>query len=367
MKFFKELLEKADITINGSQPWDIQVHHPRLASRVIRQGSLGLGEAYMDGWWDAEQLDEFFNKVLRQKLDEKVKVTLPNTYQYLKASLLNLQNRRRSTQNVQHHYDIGQDLYTAMLDKRMVYTCALWDGAQNLDEAQEAKLDTVCRKLKLKGGERILDVGCGWGSFANYAAEKYDVHVTGVTLSKNQAAYAEEKSKGLPVEIRLQDYRDVKEKFDHIVSLGMMEHVGYKNYKTYISVIRHLLKDNGLFLLQVIGRDTSARKADPWISKYIFPHGMLPSIQQIGRALETKMVMEDWQNYGPNYDKTLLAWFKNFDTHWNQLRDRYDDRFYRMWKYYLLSCAGAFRSRTAHLWQIVLSKDGIPGGYQPIR
>jgi len=367
MEFFEKLLEKADIRINGSRPWDIRIHHPKLGQRVIRQGSLGLGEAYMDGWWDAEELDEFFNKILRHKLDERVKITFSNTYQYLKASLLNLQSRRRATQNVQHHYDIGQDLYTAMLDKRMVYTCALWDDAQDLDEAQEAKLDIVCRKLKLQRGDRILDVGCGWGSFAKYAAEKYDVHVTGVTLSKNQAEYAEKINKGLPVEIRLQDYRDVREKYDHIVSLGMMEHVGYKNYRTYMTVMRSLLKENGLFLLQVIGRDTSARKADPWISKYIFPHGMLPSIQQIGRALEKRMVMEDWQNYGPHYDKTLIAWFDNFDRHWDELRDRYDERFYRMWKYYLLCCAGAFRSRTAHLWQIVLSRDGIRGGYQPVR
>lgn len=367
MKYLENLLDQADVHINGSRPWDIQVHNPRLYNRILHRGSLGLGESYMDGWWDAESPDEFFNKILRHKLDDKVKITAANVYRYVKAIFVNLQTPKRASKSILHHYDIGQDLYEAMLDKRMVYTCALWNQAKNLDEAQEAKLELVCQKLRLKPGDRILDIGCGWGSFARFAAERYDVHVTGVTLSPNQVQYAQNSCKNLPVEIRLQDYRAVDEKFDHIVSLGMMEHVGYKNYDTYMKVIRSLLKEKGLFLLQVIGRDTSARKADPWINKYIFPDGMLPSIRQIGQAIEKKLVMEDWQNFGPHYDKTLLEWFQNFDSNWEQLKTRYDDRFYRMWKYYLLCCAGAFRSRTAHLWQIVLSKNGIPGGYEPVR
>lgn len=367
MKYFEKLLNQADVHVNGSRPWDIQIHNPRLYNKILRRGSLGLGESYMDGWWDAESPDEFFNKILRYKLDDKVKITADNVYRYVKATFVNLQTPKKASKSILHHYDIGQDLYEAMLDKRMVYTCALWNQAKNLDEAQEAKLDLVCKKLRLKPGDRILDIGCGWGSFARFATERYDVHVTGVTLSRNQAQYAQNSCKDLPVEIRLQDYRAVDEKFDHIVSLGMMEHVGYKNYATYMKVIRNLLKEKGLFLLQVIGRDTSARKADPWISKYIFPHGMLPSIRQIGHAIEERLVMEDWQNFGPHYDKTLLAWFRNFDSNWNQLKTRYDDRFYRMWKYYLMCCAGAFRSRTAHLWQIVFSKNGIQGGYKPVR
>lgn len=367
MKQIIGLLQDAGIVVNGNRPWDIQIKNNRLYSRIIRQGSLGLGESYMDGWWEVERLDEFFYRILKNKLDEKFTLNPQNIIQYLKASVLNLQTRHKASSSISHHYDIGHDLYSAMLDKRMVYTCAFWENANNLDEAQEAKLDLVCQKLHLQPGDHILDIGCGWGSFARFASEKYGVQVTGITISKNQARYGREICAGLPVDIRLQDYRDIDEKYDKIVSLGMMEHVGYKNYKTYTETIARSLKDDGLCLIQVIGRNVSARKADAWISKYIFPNGMVPSIKQIGKALENTLVMEDWHNFSAYYDYTVLAWFDNFDRHWAELKTNYSDRFYRMWKYYLLSCAGAFRARTNQLWQIVLSKDGIEGGYKPIR
>ncbi|MBY5960022.1 cyclopropane fatty acyl phospholipid synthase [Membranicola marinus] len=367
MKQVIRLLREADITVNGDQPWDIHIKNKKVYNRVIRKGSLGLGESYMDGWWEVEQLDAFFDRVLRSKLDEKFTRTPQNMIRYLKAWALNLQTKSKASSSIIHHYDIGHDLYRAMLDKRMVYTCAFWDNATTLDEAQEAKLDLICQKLNVKSDDHILDIGCGWGSFARFAAEKYGARVTGVTISKDQAKYGRQLCEGLPVEIRLQDYRDVSEKYDKIVSLGMMEHVGQKNYKTYLNTAARALKDDGLFLIQVIGRNTSAYKADAWISKYIFPNGMLPSIKQIGKALENTFVMEDWHNFGPYYDKTLMAWFDNFDHHWDELKNNYSERFYRMWKYYLLSCAGAFRSRSNQLWQIVLSKEGIEGGYQPLR
>ena len=366
MKQIIGLLNDAGITVNGDRPWDIQIFNNRVYNRIVRQGSLGLGESYMDGWWDVPQLDEFFYRILRNKLDEKFTVNPQNIILYLKASLLNLQTRKKASSSITHHYDIGHDLYSVMLDKRMVYTCAYWANANNLDEAQEAKLDLVCQKLYLQPGERVLDIGCGWGSFARFAAEKYGVSVTGITISKEQARYARENCAGLPVEIRLQDYRDLGEKYDKIVSLGMMEHVGYKNYKTYMETIARSLRDDGLCLIQVIGRNDSARKADAWISKYIFPNGMVPSIRQIGKSLENTMVMEDWHNFSAYYDHTVLAWFENFDSHWNDLKNNYSDRFYRMWKYYLLSCAGSFRARANQLWQIVLTKDGLVGGYKPI-
>lgn len=367
MDHIEKILNQAGIEINGSNPWDIQVHNPKLYNRVIRQGSLGLGESYMEGWWDAEKPDEFFTKILRNKIDEKFAMTPGNILRYLKALFLNLQTKSRASKSIIHHYDIGEDLYEAMLDARRVYTCAYWKEAGNLEEAQEAKLDLICRKLRIKAGDHILDIGCGWGSFARYAAEKYGARVTGITISRNQAAYARKSCQNLPVEIRLQDYRELEGTFDYVVSLGMMEHVGYKNYRTYLSVVRSVLKEGGLFLLQVIGRDTSAKKADPWISKYIFPEGMIPSIRQIGRASEAKLVMEDWHNFGPYYDRTLMAWYENFEKRWPGLKENYSEEFYRMWKYYLLCTAGAFRSRTAHLWQIVFSNGGIPGGYQPVR
>jgi cyclopropane-fatty-acyl-phospholipid synthase len=249
----------------------------------------------------------------------------------------------------------------------MVYSCAYWKDANNLDDAQEAKLDLICKKLDLHSGSRILDIGCGWGSFARYAAEQYGAEVVGITVSRDQANFARERCAGLPVEIRLQDYRDVEGMFDRIVSVGMFEHVGYKNYRTYMETARRLLKDGGLFLLHTIGRGETRRENDAWIEKYIFPNSMIPSMKQISAAIEKLFVVEDWHNFSADYDATLMAWFRNFDLNWDSLNEQYDVRFYRMWKYYLLSCAAAFRTRHMQVWQIILSKEGVAGGYRSIR
>lgn len=364
-----DLLSLAGVSINGTKPWDIQVQNDKLYDRVISGGSLAFGEAYMDGWWDVEQLDEFFNRALREDLKKHL-VTLSLALHVLRAKVFNLQDEKRAFKVGEQHYDVGNDLYRRMLDTRMVYTCGYWSGtpkAQTLDEAQVAKLDLICRKIGLKKGDRILDIGCGWGSFAKFAAEKYGAEVVGITISKEQKALAEEVTKGLSVEIRLQDYRDLNEQFDHIVSIGMFEHVGYKNYREYMEVVNRCLKDDGLFLLHTIGSNKSVVATEPWIEKYIFPGGMLPSIAQVGKSIEGLFVLEDLHNFGADYDTTLMHWFKNFDTHWDEIKDHYNERFYRMWKYYLLSCAGSFRSRKNQLWQMVLSKKGVEGGYQSIR
>lgn len=365
--FCEILLKKADIQIGGARPQDIAVHDERLFNRVIRYGTLGLGEAYMDGWWDANSVDAFIHKTLTAHLDKDIAVNFASIFTAAKAFIFNLQSNKRAFEVGEAHYDLGNDLYEAMLDKLMVYTCGYWKDAKTLDEAQEAKLDLVCRKIGLKSGDRILDIGCGWGSFAKYAAEKYGALVVGITVSKEQAALAREICKGLPVEIRVQDYREVNEKFDHIVSLGMFEHVGHKNYQKYFEMANRCLKDGGLFLLHTIGNNYSTAIGDPWVVKYIFPGGMLPSVAQIGKAIENIFVMEDWHNFGADYDKTLMEWFKNFNSAWPKLREKYGDRFYRMWKYYLLSFAGSFRARDIQLWQIVLSKHGVPGGYTSMR
>lgn len=365
--FVEGLLTKAGVIIGGSRPQDIMVHDERLFNRVIRYGSLGLGEAYVDGWWDAKSVDAFIHAVLSVRLEEAIRYNLASVFAIAKAFLFNLQSSTRAFIVGETHYDLGNDLYEAMLDSRMVYTCGYWKDARDLDEAQEAKLDLVCRKIGLKRGDRILDIGCGWGSFAKFAAERYGASVVGITVSKEQAALALARCAGLLVEIRVCDYRDMHEEFDHIVSLGMFEHVGAKNYRTYFEVVRRCLKPGGLFLLHTIGDNISRVTSDPWITKYIFPGGVIPSAMQIGEASEGLFVMEDWHNFGPDYDTTLMAWFKNFDTAWPKLKGKYDERFYRMWKYYLLSCAGAFRTRKIHLWQIVFSKEGIPGGYQSVR
>lgn len=366
-QFLEKLLSAADVRVGGSRPSDIVVHDERFYARVISGGSLALGESYMDGWWDCERIDEFIAHVLAAHLDQKVAFNISNALNYLGAILVNSGAKKRAFEIGERHYDIGNDLFTAMLDRRMVYTCGYWKNARTLDEAQEHKLDLVCRKLGLKKGDRVLDIGCGWGSFAKYAAEKYGVSVVGITVSQEQAELARKLCAGFPVEIRLIDYRDIDEKFDHIVSLGMFEHVGAKNYRTYMRVAERCLNDGGLFLLHTIASNFSTTHAEPWITKYIFPGGQLPSIAQLGRSIENIFVMEDWHNFGADYDLTLCAWFDNFDRHWPELKNKYSGRFYRMWKYYLLSLAGGFRTRELQLWQIVLSKSGVPGGYASIR
>jgi cyclopropane-fatty-acyl-phospholipid synthase len=365
-KFVEDLFAIADIKINGDRPWDIQVKNEKFYDRFVSQGSLGMGESYMDGWWDAEKLEEFFERALRNNLNRKVKRNFATLGIYLQAKIFNLQ-KSDAFHIGKHHYDIGNDLYEAMLDKRLTYTCGYWKDAKNLDEAQEAKLDLVCKKIGLKKGQKVLDIGSGWGSFIKFAAERYGATCVGLTVSKEQVDYANSTRGDLPIETRLQDYRDINEKFDHVVSLGMFEHVGDKNYRTYMEKVDSLLKDDGLFLLHTIGSNISTADPDPWIAKYIFPNSTLPSIAQIAKAAEELFIMEDWHNFGTDYDKTLMVWFNNFNNNWPNLKSKYGDRFYKMWKYYLLAFVGSFRARNIQLWQIVFSKKGAEGGYRSIR
>ena len=353
-----ELLSGAGIALNGRMPWDIQVHDCRLYSRLLSDGALGLGESYMDGWWDCEALDEFINRILRAKLDVQVTGNWKTSLYCMQTRLFNRQKKSRAGQVGERHYDLGNDLYRAMLDSRLNYTCAYWKHAKTLDEAQKNKLDLVCKKINLKPGMTVLDLGCGWGSFAGYAAEKYGAKVVAVNISNEQVRLARELCRGLPVEIRLQDYRDATGEYDAVISIGILEHVGYKNYRSYMEVVDRCLKENGIAFIHTIGSNISATCINQWTDKYIFPNGMLPSIAQIANAMEGLFVMEDWHNFGPDYDKTLMAWYRNFNNAWFELKDRYGDRFYRMWRFYLLSSAGGFRSRARQLWQIVMTKTG---------
>lgn len=361
------LLDEADVRIDGDRPWDIQVHESQFYRRVLSGGSIALGESYVDGWWDCEALDRFFYRILRAHIPEKARTSWKTWAYGLRARLFNLQSRSRAEQVGKEHYDLGNDLFERMLDPRMVYSCGYWREADTLAEAQTAKLDLACRKLGLEPGMRVLDIGCGWGSFAKYAAKAYGVEVLGITISEEQRKLASERTEGLDVEIRFQDYRELEETFDRIVSIGMFEHVGYKNYPTYMEVVRRCLAEDGLSLLHTIGSRTSEKSGDPWMEKYIFPNGMLPSVRQIADASEGKLVVEDWHNFGVDYDRTLMAWYENFLEHWDELDDEYGERFYRMWVYNLLMNAGAFRARWNQLWQIVLSVDGVEGGYRSVR
>ena len=361
------VLEPTGIVMDGPNPWDPQVKNQALYQRVKADGSLGLGEAYMDGWWECEQLDEFFYRLLSTDVHKRIGLSLPVLWGVLKAKLFNLQAVKRAFQVGEKHYDTGNDLFSAMLGKTMAYSCGYWPNAKTLDEAQEAKFDLLCRKLNLQPGKRLLDVGSGWGGLAHFAATHYGVEVVGITVSKEQKRFAEELCHGLPVEFRLQDYRELNEQFDYIVSVGMFEHVGVKNYANYFAMAKRCLADDGLFLLHTIGSLKSKSNTDPWLEKYIFPNGMLPSLKQITTAVEGSFVIEDVHNFGADYDTTLMSWHGNFQAAWPQLRDKYGDRFYRMWHYYLLCCAGSFRARSIQLWQVALSPRGVVGGYKSVR
>lgn len=362
----ERLLSIADVNVNGDRPWDIQIHNESFYRRLLAHGSLGLGESYMDGWWDCERPDEFIDRIFRADLGDKVKSWKDLCF-LIKAKLCNLQRQSRAFEVGKRHYDIGNTLYRHMLDSRMIYSCGYWKNATTLDQAQEAKLDLVCRKLHLQEGMRVLDIGCGWGGTAKFAAERCGVEVVGVTVSEEQAKHARRVCRGLPVTILLQDYRTLEGTFDRILSLGMFEHVGYKNYPTFMRVARKHLKNDGLFLLHTIGGNNTVTKIDSWTNRYIFPNAMLPSAKQINSAMEGEFVLEDWHNFGADYDKTLMHWFRNFEANWHLLKKVYDERFYRMWKYYLLACAAGFRARKNQLWQIVFSPDGIHGGYHAPR
>lgn len=361
-----ELLSRAGIQVNGPSASDIQVKNPDFFKRVLQEGSLGLGESYMDGWWECDRLDVFFTKVLRAGLEKQLPRHLKDTLRIAGARLFNLQSKKRAWIVGKEHYDLGNDLFTRMLDPQMQYSCAYWKDAERLEDAQIAKLRLICEKLQLKPGMRVLDIGCGWGGLAQFMAQKYAVSVVGVTISAEQQKHAQQRCLGLDVDIRLQDYRDLNDQFDRIVSVGMFEHVGPKNYDTYFTVVDRNLKPDGLFLLHTIGSRRTDHNVDPWIDRYIFPNGCLPSVRQIANASESHFVMEDWHNFGADYDKTLMAWYERFLASWPEIADNYSERFKRMFSYYLNACAGAFRARDIQLWQVVFSR-GIEHGLRVAR
>lgn len=358
----EDLLSSAGITIGGDNPWDIRVNNRDMFRRIFRDGVLGAGESYMDGWWDCPALDQFFDRVLRAGIDMAMSRNIRYAWYTLKPRIINLQKLGRAFEVGERHYDIGNDIYLSMLDPSMNYTCGYWRDADNLHDAQVAKMDLVCRKAGIESGMRVLDLGCGWGSFARYAAERYGAAVTGVTVSRHQVELGKRLCKGLPVDIRLQDYREVEGTYDRVLSIGIMEHVGYKNYPTYMKVVDRTLKSDGIGFFHTIGGNVRTRIGNPWTTKYIFPNSHLPSISQLSRAMEGLFVMEDLHNFGPDYDRTLMAWYVNFEKNWPELKSRYSERFRRMWRFYLLSSAGAFRSRSIQLWQVVMTR---PGTKQP--
>lgn len=367
----ESVLSEADIRLDGIRPWDLDVRDARFFRAVRRHGIIGFSEAYLNGWWECTAIDQLYDRLLRHDLLRHLRRHPRVIARWLKERAFNLQDRRGAARNVQRHYELGNDLFRATLDPRMTYSCGFWQRARNIDQAQEDKLELVCRKLNLQPGMRVLDIGCGWGSFARYAAECYGCPVTGITLSQQQVDYARRACDGLPVDIRLCDYRDMDERFDRIVSIGMFEHVGSKNYRTFMRAAQRCLEPDGLFLLHFFATQRSwpnlLDSEVMWITRYIFPGMVVPSLAQVGAAVDGVFVTEDLHNFGADYDPTLMAWHANFQRNWPAIADRYGERFYRLWTLYLLSCAGAFRCRKYQVWQLVFAPAGVPCGYHAVR
>ncbi len=356
-EIIRDALATAGITVGGDAPWDMRINDARLYQRILRGGSLAIGESFTDGWWDCDALDVMIDKLVRARVQDVLGKSLVLGMQLVKARLFNRQ-AARAFEVGEKHYDVGNDLYEKMLGRRMVYTCAYWHSADTLDAAQEAKLDLVCRKIGLRSGMRVLDLGCGWAGFASFAAEHYGATVVGYTVSREQVAWAKQHYAHLPIDIRHDDYRNASGSYDAVVSIGLMEHVGPKNHRAYMQQAVRCLVPGGVAFIHTIGGAYAQTQIDPWFEKYIFPNAAIPSLGQLTSSMEGILVPEDVQNIGPHYDRTLMAWWQNFNDAWPSLREKYGERFYRAWKYYLLISAAYFRTRQHNLFQVVATPLG---------
>ncbi len=355
----QELFALAGIKINGDQPCDIQVRNNAAFVRLFGYGSLGWGEAYVDGYWDCEQLDDFVCRCLIANLTGHFR---PSDFLlFLRARLL---NRSFPTLAVPKHYESGIELFEKMLDQRLIYSSGYWKNATTLNEAQEHKLDLVAEKLGLKAGMKVLDIGCGWGGAIRYFAERYKVSGLAVTTSKNQYDVACQTCKDLPIEIRLHDYREVSEQFDCSYSIEMLGHLKPKHYKHYFQFVNRTLREGGSHLVQVAGSSMRAVRSDPWVQRYIFPGGYVPAPSQLIAAAQASLNLEDWQILTKDHDQTFMAWHENLSAAWKDFEEEVDERTVRMWRYYLLSFAGVFRSNASQLWQIVFSKSAVNPTYK---
>jgi cyclopropane-fatty-acyl-phospholipid synthase len=373
----RALTDQVDVGFSGARPWDLVVHDQSFYGDLLRRGSLALGEGYVNGRWDCAALDQLFTRLLTLPASRDAaagfvaRARLQAKMQRWLEHWVNWQTRRRSFRVGQQHYDIDARVYAAMLDSRRIYSCACWHAADDLETAQAHKLELICQKLELRPGQRLLDLGCGWGGLAAYAARFFGVQVVGITVSAEQARFCRQTYRDLPFEVLLCDYRAPalleQQPFDRVVSIGMLEHVGRLNDRTFFGVLERMLTPDGLALIQTIGSHDTNSDLDPWINTYIFPDGRLPSAQQVCHGFEPWFLLQDWENFGFDYDRTLMAWWQNFERFWPLLSGELDARFYRFWKYYLLSCAGFFRSAQGQLWQFVLTKKQRQQPYRSLR
>ncbi|XP_021964854.2 cyclopropane-fatty-acyl-phospholipid synthase [Folsomia candida] len=372
-------LDQVGITINKGGPCDIKnrnfmTSQDTVYIRAINEGILGFGESYMDGDWDAEDIPAVFYKIFAN--DAPILRMFMNPWNrflyYMQFSFFNLQTKQRVYDVAKIHYDLGNEFFENMLDSTMNYTCGYFKDTDNLEKAQLAKMDFVAAKLGIKQGMTVLDIGCGFGGMARHLAINYGATVTAVTISKEQATFAQQACRGLPVTVKVMDYRDVSGTYDRVVSLGDLEHIGPANYGTFFKTVSRCLKEDGLCLIHCMGNyhDVMPHQ-EPFSAKYVFPGACLPYYTEVMGSLQNLFLIEDWHNFGNDYNLTSVAWRDNFIRNWPKLQQldkiKYDDRFYRMWTFYLGVAIALYKARKIQLWQIVLSKHGVVGGYRSVR
>ncbi len=368
-RWVRSRLEPAGIRFNESGELNIQVNNAQFYRRAALLGSLGFGESYADGQWECDHLDKVIARILLYSVNRS---GLAHIGIQLRSMLFNRQSVLRSKRVARQHYDVDTTIFELMLDPYLQYTCGYFANTDNLDQAQIDKMAMIIQKLCLKPGDSLLDIGCGWGGFARFAAENFGIKVSGLSISQSQLAYARTLCKGFDCEFKYGDYRHLHEiypqKFNAISIIGVTEHIGYKNFKNLYKVMRSRLQEGGLALQHSITRMKSTVHVEPFIDRYIFPGGMVPSVEQLAHSMAGEFVLEDVHNFGADYDQTLMAWDQNMKLAQAKIEAMpgFGQRFYRIWSYYLQSCAALFRVRQAQVMQYVLSPQGVPGGYRRI-
>ncbi|TMW56093.1 hypothetical protein Poli38472_008741 [Pythium oligandrum] len=365
----KKALAEANIVIGR----DIIVHDEEIFLDWVNRGMLAIGESYMAKKWEAvTPLDEVLRRLLAQPTEKRRKLLKSWNAKLvgLSAHIFNYQSPSRAGIVGSYHYDLGNDFFKLWLDPHMQYSCAYFKDIEDtdLDGAQRLKMHMIAQKLKLEPGMRVLEIGCGWGGLACYLAKNYNVHVTGITISNEQLKearkWAEREGVSHLTSFEYQDYRGMHGQFDRVLSIAMLEAVGYKNMDMYYSVIERCLKPGGVAVVHSVTSNTSRKiPIQLWILKYIFPNGFLPSLQQMMKFTERKLIVEDVHNLGPDYDKTCFVWNQRFQEQWklgkieNPMKTQSNPEvFKRMWEFYLLYCCAGFRQRTLQLTQTVYSK-----------
>lgn len=348
----------------------LDVHNAEVFSRLVREGDLGFCDAYLDGWWDSPDLQAFLD-LLHDGNDELYEgfpgMFFIRTYERMRH-WMNRNTRNQARKNISFHYDLGNDFYALWLDPSMTYSSALFEPGQNcLEAAQRAKYASMVDRLQVQPGQHILEIGCGWGGFAEYAAKERGLRVTGLTISEEQLSYARQRIEkaGLTdlVEFRLQDYRDEHGHYDGIASIEMFEAVGEAYWPDYFQTLKRCLNADAQAVLQIItireNRFETYRKGVDFIQKYIFPGGMLPSKTALSEQINAAGLAERATlSFGDSYSRTLRAWHSVFNARWDEVEALgFDDRFRRMWNFYLTSCAGAFRGGNCDVIQITVAKS----------